>query len=127
MPKTEKPDTEADAKDTFTSIIEAIDSMEVEPERHLSVQIDRALREGILATKNSGQGASITISLKVKRDAERRVTFVGNVALKAPRPPSSAVTLYTDDDGHVHRSDPAQLRMDFPRAIPLTPNTKKEA
>lgn len=103
-------------QDAFAAIVEAIDAMEVEPDRHLSIQIDRSLRDAIRAAQNSGQGASVTITIaaKVRPDDPRRVLFSAKVAAKLPRPPVSMVSLYADDAGAVHRSDPAQQPLPFP-------------
>lgn len=103
-------------QDTFNDVIAAIDANESEPDRHLSIQIDNSLRDAIRAAQNSGQPASVTIVVRVKREIDRRVGFSATVAAKLPRPPLSGVTLYADDDGNVHKSDPAQMRIDFRRA-----------
>lgn len=112
---------EAAPQDTFTNIVDAIDSLETEAERHLSIQIDNSLRDAIRAAQNSGQGASVTIVVKVKPGLERRVSFAANVNAKLPRPPLAGVTLYADNDGNVHKSDPAQLRL-FPKPSLTTLN-----
>lgn len=125
-----KPPEEKQQQDTFDAVVKAIDRMEVEPERHLSIQIDTACREAIRAAQLTGKSAAVTIKLSIKRDAERRVTFAADVATKLPRPSVSAVTLFTDDEGGVHSADPRQARIDFdgpgPRAIPLNRSTTKE-
>jgi hypothetical protein len=100
-------------QDTFKDIVEAIDALETEADRHLSIQIDKSLRDAIRAAQNSGQPADVTIKVNVKPGPERRVSFAAKVAAKLPRPPVSAVTLYADLDGNVHKSDPQQLRMPF--------------
>lgn len=120
MPKNEETE-----QDTFHDVISAIDANEVEPERHLSIQIDTALREAIRATQDSGQTAGVTIAVKVKRDGDRRVVFAANISKKLPTPTFGGATLYADAAGRVHRSDPAQIRMDFPKAVPIT--SKKES
>lgn len=102
-----------DEQDTFDQVIQAIDSTESEPERHLSIQIDNSLRDAIRAAQASGQKSSVTIAVKVVPGPDRRVTFAANVKAQLPRPPVSGVTLYADADGNVHRSDPAQQRLQF--------------
>ncbi len=114
------PKSKDEPQDTFNEVIEAIDAGEVEPNRHLSIQIDNSLREAICAARDSGQGASVTITVKVKPGGgDRRITFAANVNAKLPRPPVSAVTLYADDDGHIHKSDPDQMRLPYPAPTPL--------
>ena len=100
-------------QDTFSEVLKAIDATEYEPERHVSIQIDDALREAICAAQTSNQSASVTITVKVKPGPERRVSFAANVNAKIPRPPVSAVTLFADANGNVHKSDPAQQRLGF--------------
>lgn len=100
-------------QDTFDEVIQAIDQMESEPDRHISIQIDKSLRDAIQAAQKSGQPAGVTITLKVKREAERRMSFSATVTAKLPRPPVAGITLFADMDGHVHKSDPAQLKMPF--------------
>ena len=109
--KAEKAD-----QDTFDEVVSAIDAAEVDPDRHVSIQIDKSLREAVRAAQSSGQPSAITIQVKVKPGPDRRVSFGMNVSAKLPRPPVAAVTLYADAGGGLHSSDPAQLRMDFKRA-----------
>lgn len=115
-----------DEQDTFNQILEAIDALETEEERHLSIQIDKSLRDAIRAAQNSGQPAEVTVKVKVKTGPERRINFSANVSAKLPRPPVSGVTLYADLDGRVHKSDPAQLKMPFTTALAERANTDVE-
>lgn len=103
-------------QDTFDEVVAAIDSAEVDPDRHVSIQIDKSLRDAIRAAQSSGQASGVTIAVKVKPGPDRRVSFAMNVSAKLPRPPVAAVTLYADASGGLHTSDPTQLRMDFKRA-----------
>lgn len=114
---------ETEDQNTFNDVVMAIDSLESEPDRHLSIQIDKSLRDAICATQSSGQPASVTVVIKVKAGAERRILFAAQVNAKLPRPPMSAVTLYADADGNVHKSDPAQTRLGF---YDSTQNRKRE-
>lgn len=100
-------------QDTFQTIIEAIDSIEVEPDRLLSIQLDTSIREAIRAAKASGQPAGVTVAIKVKPGPERRMAFSANVKAQLPRPPVAIISLYADEAGQVHRSDPAQGRLPF--------------
>lgn len=115
MPSSHDPKT-GEIQDTFDSVVEAIDALESEPDRHLSIQIDKSLRDAIRAAQGSGQAAEVNIKMKVKPGPDRRVSFVANVNAKLPRPPVSAVTLYADGDGNIHKSDPLQLKMPFTHA-----------
>lgn len=103
-----QPETD---QNTFNDIVEAIDSLEHEPERHLSIQIDNSLRDAIRAAQTSNSKASVTILVKVTPGADRRVSFSANVKAQLPRPPLSGVTLFADPEGNVHRSDPAQMKL----------------
>lgn len=111
MSKTAEPEVEE--QNTFDDVIAAIDATESEAERHLSIQIDDSLRDAIRAAQTSGRPAGVTIAIKVQPGPDRRVSFAANVAAKLPRPPVTAVTLYADADGNVHKSDPAQQRLQF--------------
>lgn len=97
--------------DTFDRVIAAIDLNETDPERHLSLQMDSATRDAIRTCRASGKAASVAVTIKVTPDSARRVKLHGSVKATLPRPPVSAVTLYTDDEGGVHHSDPAQLTL----------------
>ena len=108
-------------QDTFRAIVDAIDSMEVEPDRLLSIQLDKSVRDAICAAKHSGQAASVSVTVKVRPGADRRMSFSASVQAKLPRPPVSAVALYADEEGHVHRSDPAQGRLPFTATIAKPP------
>lgn len=108
-------------QDTFDEVMTAIDAAEVDPDRHVSIQIDRSLREAIRAAQTSGQASGVTIGVKVKPGPDRRVSFAMNVSAKLPRPPVAAVTLYADAGGGLHASDPAQLKMDLQRATHTNP------
>lgn len=111
---------EKQEQDTFDEVVAAIDSAEVDPDRHVSIQIDKSLREAVRAAQTSGQSAAIAIAVKVKPGPDRRVSFAMNVTAKLPRPPVAAVTLYADAAGGLHGSDPAQLRMDLRQATDTT-------
>lgn len=115
--------TEGEETSAFQEIVAAIEAIETEAERHLSIQIDGSLRDAIRAAQTSGQKASVTITVKVIPGPDRRVTFSANLASKLPKPPLATATLFADQSGKLHRSDPAQLRM-FPLA---TIHTKKES
>lgn len=110
----------AEERETFSQVLAAIDAAEDEPDRHLSIQIDRSLREAIRAAKSGGAAAGITIKVKVKAGPDRRVTFGAVVSAQLPRPAVAAVTLYADEKGDVHRSDPNQKRLPFAAPHPIT-------
>lgn len=103
----------AEEQDTFNDVVEAIDALEVDPDRHLSIQIDKSIREGIRAAQTSGQTAEVVIKVKMRPGIERRMDFEANVSAKLPRPAVAAVTLYADAQGNLHKSDPAQLKIRF--------------
>lgn len=109
----EKVETDTGEQNTFDDVVGAIDALEPEPERHLSIQIDNSLRDAIRAAQGSGQPAGVTIAVKVRPGPDRRITFSATVNAKLPRPPVNAATLFADADGNVHKSDPAQQRLGF--------------
>lgn len=114
------PKEEVEEKDTFDAIVEAIDALESEPDRHLSLQIDNSIQDAVKAAAASGQPSSVTIVVKMKSGPDRRMIFSASVAAKLPRPPVSAVVLYADDEGRIHKSDPDQLRMPFAQPTPIS-------
>ncbi len=101
----------ADIGNIFDQTVKEIDATESDPARHLSVQIDAKLREAIRAAKSSGKAAKVTVELKVGPGPDRRVQLSGSVKASLPNPPTNQVTLYADEDGGIHRSDPAQLKL----------------
>ena len=119
--RTEKQPEE---QNTFAEVITAIDALESDPARHLSIQIDDAVRDAVQAAQTSGQPASVTIQVKIKPGAERRMSFIAHVKAQLPRPPVGGVTLYADANGHVHHSDPKQSHLEFydPAAQPKKEN-----
>jgi hypothetical protein len=122
----EPAETEEQAEqDTFAKVVEAIDSLESEPSRHLSIQIDECVRDAVRAAQTSNQKASVTVVLKISPGPERRVSFAANVKAQIPRPPVSAATLYADAEGNVHASDPKQHHLEFYDATSQHP--KKES
>jgi hypothetical protein len=102
-----------DEQNTLGEVLKAIDSTESDPARNISIQIDHSLQEAVRSALNSGQVADVTLKVKVKPGAERRVSFSATVKATLPRPPVSSVTLYADAEGFVHTSDPAQGRLNF--------------
>ena len=113
QPKGREMHAEAEEQDTFVSVVEAIDQQEVDPDRHLSIQLDQSMRDAIRAAQTSGQKASVTVVVKVHPSQERRMIFSATVKASLPRPPVQMVTLFADANGAVHRSDPAQQRLAF--------------
>lgn len=111
---------EAEEQDTFDHILTAIDSSEPDPERHISLQIDGALRDAICAAQASNSKAGVTIKVTIIPKQERRLVFACTVDAKLPRPPVNAATLYADGSGALFKSDPAQLRMDLPTTKRIT-------
>lgn len=103
---------------TFTEVVRAIDAQEMEPERHIAVQMDEAVREAILAARGSGKNASVTVKLNVVPGIDRRVSFSAVVSSKLPKPSANLVTLFSDAEGNLHRQDPNQTRLDFTDAAP---------
>lgn len=97
------------ADDTFNRIVLEIDASESDQERHLSIQLDEAVRAAVRAVRASNKKATITMKLTIAPDKGSRVTFGGQVDSRLPRPGTNQVTLYTDAEGNVHRADPAQM------------------
>lgn len=99
-------------QDTFDEVVKAIDANEVEPDKHLSIDIDQSLRDAICAAQLTGKPSSVTITIKVKKN-NRRLQFAANVKATLPRVPTPVVELYADAEGNVSNRDPAQGRFTF--------------
>lgn len=95
----------------FNDVLKAIESVETEPDRHLSIQIDGRLRDVIRAVRASNKPGKVTVEIKVTPGPDGRQTFSGGVKATIPNPPTNSVTLWTDDVGDLHRSNPAQLKL----------------
>jgi hypothetical protein len=117
MPPT-KPPEQQDEQDTFDEVLKAIDASEFEPDRHISIQLDRSLREAIQAAQTSNKPASVTIAINVRPGPDRRVEFAAKVTSKLPKPPTNAVTLFADANGTLHKSDPRQMALRLSKLNP---------
>lgn len=101
-------------QDTLALVLQAVDSGESDPDRHLSIQIDDALREAIQAAHRAGESATVTIKVKVEPGPDRRVHFSAGVKAQLPRPPTPRAMLYADPkSGRLYQSDPNQGRLPF--------------
>lgn len=118
-----KPPTDDEEEiGTFEQVMLAIDETENDPSRHLSIQLDTSMQDAIRSARVSGQPATVTIKVKVRPGPESRVEFSATVDAKLPRPPVNAVTLFADDGGGLHKSNPKQEKLPFH----LYPNTRKD-
>jgi nitrous oxide reductase accessory protein NosL len=110
----------------FAQTIAAIDRVETDPERHLSIQIDAGVRDAVNAAKASGKKAKFTIEVIVEPHAGSRIQLQVTVKSTLPKPPTSAVVLYTDDMGRLHNADPAQLKLPHTSQLPAVPTLVKK-
>jgi hypothetical protein len=110
------------SENEFDRVIREIDRRESDPDRHLSLQLDAAVRDCIRSARASGEKATLKLTITITPDSGNRMTFAAKHAETLPRPANSAVTLYADAEGGIHNSDPAQMK------LPLTKPTaiKKE-
>ena len=108
-----------EVKDTFLAVVGAIDELETDPSRHLSLQIDDRLRAAIVAARAANKASKITIEVKVEPGPERRMIFSGAVKASLPSPPTNSVVLYADEKGEVHHQDPAQLNLPGVKRLPV--------
>lgn len=108
MTTTEKRMTKAaqDRQDTFLIILKALDAAETDPDRHISIQIDDALRDAIKAAQTSGEVANVSIKIKVKPGPDRRVHFIPSVKGQLPRPPVPAAYLVRGPRGWAAQQRP---------------------
>lgn len=95
----------------FERVIREIDAPETDPEKHLSVVLDRSMEAGIQASRASGKKAVVVLKLVIEALPEKRVVFTGTVDARLPRPGFPGVGLFVLEDGTITRKDPAQGEM----------------
>ena len=98
-------------KDQFSRVVEMIDDLEPDADRHISVQMDNSVRDAIMAAKRSGKTATVMVKIAIDTAPDRRVLFRGEVKATLPRPPTSQVTAYADEDGGIFDRDPLQVEL----------------
>lgn len=98
-------------QDTYDLIVQACEQQEVDPDRHISLQIDDSLRQGIVAAMYTGKKATVTITVDIVpgAGANRRVGFAMKHKATIPKAPVPMVEMFADKDtGKLFRADPAQ-------------------
>jgi hypothetical protein len=104
----------------FDNVIRQIDRIEVEPERHLSIQIDNDVRAMIRSATQTGQAASVTIKLVAKRKGEL-IEITGTCTPKLPKPPVGSVRMYADEFGDLFNHNPNYVTSSLPGIDARTP------
>lgn len=95
--------------------IARIDSMEDDPERHIALQIDRAVREAVQAAKRTGKKSSVSVKISFTPGPDRRIELSSEVKKTLPAPPTSKVSAYANpDDGSLHDFDPFKAEGGLP-------------
>ena len=107
----------------FERVVTEIDRVEVEPARHLSLQIDTDVRNMIRSAYQSGQSASVTIKIVAKRKGEM-VELSGASTAKLPKPAAGSVRLYADEDGELFDHNPLHVAGPLPGVEVKTPPRK---
>lgn len=120
--KDEKPEE----LDPFARVVHEIDRTEVEPRRHLSVQMDLDVRAMIRAAQESGQSASVTIKLVAKRKGDM-IEVSGASTAKLPKPAAGTVRLYADDEGELFNHNPSHAASALPGVSVETPPRRRQA
>lgn len=110
----------------FDRVIREIDRIEVEPDRHLTIQIDRDVRDMIRAANLSGQSASVTIKLVAKRKGEL-VEITGVSTAKLPKPAPGSVRMYADEYGDLYDHNPSLVASSLPGVDVRTPKRREVA
>lgn len=109
MAPTKRPQ---DPQDTYDLIVKACEQQEVDPDRHISIQIDDSLRSGIMAAMTTGKKATVVITVDILpgAGANRRVAFAMKHKATLPKAPVPVVEMFADKDtGKIFRADPAQI------------------
>lgn len=111
----------------FYRVIEAIDKLETEEERHIEAQLDEKTCAITRAAKTSGRPATLTVKLTAKPGPERRVIYFVTHTASLPTPASGSVTAYADEDGVMHSRDPMQIDLPNMIAGALAPKERPKA
>ena len=109
MSQTKRPQ---DAQDTYDMIVKACEQQEVDPDRHISIQIDDSLRQGISAAMTAGKKATVAITIDINpaAGASRRVSFAMKHKATIPKAPVPVVEMFADKDtGKLFKADPNQM------------------
>ncbi len=114
----------AEPQDTFDFAIRMCEQTETDPDRHISILIDDALRDAVMAAMATGRKAKVTITLTVTPNPDfrvaRDVAFSAGVKADLPRAPIPAVRVFADrETGELSVADPNQGKL--PLAVVRTP------
>nr|WP_046285128.1 hypothetical protein [Mycobacterium sp. UM_NZ2] len=74
----------------------------------------KLLREAVEAVKQTGRGASVTVTFSISqlKNNPRAVVVGDKVTAKIPEEKSDSIW-FTDDEGGLHRNDPEQYEMNY--------------
>lgn len=110
----------------FERVLSEIDRVEVEPARHLAIQIDNDIKAIIRAAITSGQTSSLTIKIVAKPKGEM-IEITGTSSPKLPKPNPGSVRLYADEDGELYQHNPEHAASALPGVDVRTPKRQRTA
>lgn len=108
----------------FNRIVAEIDRPETDPARHLSIELDEAIREITRAAAAAGKSATLTLTLTVKPGPENRREWTHDVKKKIPRLPRAAIVLYADQEGEPYDHNPFHAAGPLPGVSTASPPRK---
>ena len=108
----------------FNRIIAEIDRPEIAPERHLSIELDEAVKAITRAAAASGKKAKLTLVLEVKPQPDNRREWTHDVKLVLPRLPRAPITLYADQEGEPYDHNPLHAAGPLPGVNVSTPKRR---
>jgi hypothetical protein len=76
----------------------------------LADELSRAVADVAAACRETGKKGTVTLTITLDPHG-RTITVSDDVKAKAPNPPKLSEIFYPDDSGHLHKEDPAQLRL----------------
>lgn len=114
-------------QDTYDFIIQQIERMETDPDRHVSILIDNALREAVTAAMANGKKNTVTIKIGIVPSSDYRVArdvgFTCAVKADIARAPIQAVRVFADrETGELSVADPNQGKL--PLAVVRPPENQ---
>jgi hypothetical protein len=83
-----------DDLDTFDRVVYEIDRPQTDPDRHLTIQADNAIRALLNAVEESGGKGTVTLVITAKRVGDQ-TELTGNVSKNLPKKAAGAVRMWT--------------------------------
>ena len=98
-------------KRSFTDAIEAL--------RYgtLADELDKKLRELVLACDEAGKSGALTLVIKIKPSKSGPLEVSDDIKMTMPKPDKGSSLMYVTPEGHLQRNDPRQSDLPGLRAV----------